>query len=195
MMGRIFTISFCFLFLSFFLNAGVFSGEHVETGFLSGYFRPSQLEFREIYGDGYPNFFFLSLKIKDNLFFSTGYESIDFRGKAIGEGEEDYPLRFKMRNIPVSVFYRFKFGKVESALGIGLIQCFYKEKWESISLEYSGSKRGYMGFTGLEIPLTKILSFVGSLRFERIYSEESAFSKRIDLGGFKALFGISIKVI
>lgn len=194
-MVRIFTVFFCFLSLSSFFTTVAFSGEHVETGFLTGYFHPSQSEFREIYGDGYPKFFFISLKIKANLFFSTGYEHVNFRGKAIGEGEEDYPISFNMRNIPISVFYRFKFRKVESAMGIGLVHCFYKEKWESISLEYSGSKRGYMGFTSLKIPLTKTLSFVTSFRLERIYSEESTFSKGIDLGGLKILFGISIKVI
>lgn len=192
MMGRVFAISFCFIF---FFNTAVFYGEHVKTGFLTGYFHPSQPEFREIYGNGYPKFFFLSLRIKDNLFFSTGYEYINFRGKAIGEGEEDYSLRFNMRNIPLSFFYRFKFRRVESTLGIGLIHCFYKEKWENIPIEYSGSKRGYMGFTNLEIPFAKQLSFMVSLRFERIYSEESAFSGGIDLGGFKALFGISVKAI
>lgn len=52
-----------------------------------------------------------------------------------------------------------------------------------------------MGFTSLKIPLAKTLSFVTSFRLERIYSEETAFSKEIDLGGLKILFGISIKVI
>ncbi len=183
------------LILLFFFHQKAFSGEHLKISFLLGYFHPSQSEFREIYGNGYPKYFSLSLKIKNNLFLSTGYEFVNLRGNAIGEGEESYPLRFEMKNVPISIFYRFKFKKLESAIGIGLIRSFFKERWESIQLEYSGRKTGYFGFTNLEIPLAKVLSFVTSLRFERIYSEDSAFSKGIDLGGSKVFFGISIKVI
>jgi hypothetical protein len=191
MMIRIFNI-LCILL--FFFHQNAFPGEHFKMGLFLGYFHPSQSEFKGIYGNGYPKYFSLSLKIKNNLFISTGYEFINLKGNAIGEGEESYPLRFEMKNLPISIFYIFQLRNLESSIGIGLIRSSFKERWESIPLEYSGRKTGYFVFANLEIPLVRVLYFVTSIRFERIYSDESAFSKRIDLGGFKAFSGISINL-
>lgn len=163
--------------------------------FLTGYFHPSQPEFRDIYGNGNPQIFLLSVKIKNNFYFSTGYELINLKGRAVGEREEEYPLKFKMRSIPISIFYKIRLKRISIALGAGFNYNSFEEKWETIPVQYSSSEKGYLGFANLEIPLLRKLSFVSSIRFERIYSEESAFSKGIDLGGLKALFGILIKVI
>ncbi len=195
MMKKFFRYIF-YLFYSFVaFSFPLFSSDNFRIGLLAGYFYPSQSEFREIYGSGFPFCISFSFKIKNNFYLSSGYESIDLKGEALGEGEDEYPLKFKMRSISISLLHRIQFRKITLAVGGGLSRNFFKERWETLPIQYSGREDGYHCFANLEIPFKGIFSFITSFKYERIFTKKSAFSKKIDIGGLKMLFGISAKLI
>lgn len=172
-----------------------FSHDNLRIGILTGYFHPFQREVREIYRKGYPYNFFASVKIKNNFYFSALYEQIKLKGRAIGEGEEEYFLNFGMRSILLSVYYKKDLGNLSTAFGIGVSNNSFKEKWENLPIKYSGKENGYTGYINLEVPLSERIWFLTSLRVDRIHTNESAFSKGLNLGGLKALFGVLVRLI
>ncbi|MGQ9619328.1 MAG: hypothetical protein ACUVUG_10260 [Candidatus Aminicenantia bacterium] len=181
-----------FLFiLCLLLSPPMFSVGKLNFSFSTGYFYPSQREFRDIYGIGNPLSLQISLRLKRNLYISSGYEYTKIRGTAIGEGEDIYPLRFKISSFPLAIFYRFSFKRLFVSPGFGFIRGYFKEEWETLPLYYSNSKTGYMAFTNFEFKISKNFLIFWSVRVESLRTESSSLSKSINLGGIKTLAGFS----
>ncbi len=193
-MTRIYSIFLVIIVFPFFTFCA-FSENKLFVNFSSGYFYPSQREFRDIYGGGNPFCVYAYLKLKNYFYISSGWEIINMEGKALGEGEEEYFLKFRKISFPISLLLRKSLERVSFSLGAGLSYNSFKERWESLPLQYSDSKTGYFGSAGIEIMIFESTFLTGLIKLEKIPSKESAFSKSIDLGGMKVLVGLSFRIL
>jgi len=182
------------LFFILFLNISVMCfPEAVSISFSSGYFLPKQKEFKEIYGNGYPLAFEIRINLWKNSGFSAGLEYLNRKGYALGNEENEYPLRFKMTTIPFTVFYRYPLKRAYLSVGLGASYNTYEERWERVEIEFNDEKWGYFIFYSAEYRIFSKFYLLAHLRYENISTGEGSFLvEDVSLGGMKILAGFSI---
>jgi hypothetical protein len=163
----------------------------------AGVLFPREDSYKKIYGNSFPLLFEAKVRVFKNCGFTAGLDWRSDKGKAwpLGEAAEEFPLRFKMISIPVSVFCEFpiKMGTVpvDAAFGLGISWNSYKENWETAELSHGGKTWGPLVYAAVDFRIVSRAGLFASLRWESVPTgQESPFGRNINLGGIKLLGGV-----
>jgi opacity protein-like surface antigen len=179
-----------------FLCGSLYS-QDVFVSLCSGLYLPQDKIYREIYGQSLPLALEVRVGLGRHFGLAAGAEHISDQGSAfnVNQGEDEYPLRFRMTSFPASVYLVYPFSRISAFLGLGLSYHSYEEKWESADLTHTGKKTGIIVYSGAEIRLSSRISARLALRYESIDVETaSSVLSGVNLGGISLLGGFSFRL-
>ncbi len=159
---------------------------------------PQQASFRHVYGNAYPLVIEAGVRLTRKFGISSGVNWISNNGRAwpLDQGQDEFPVHFKMISVPVSVFYEFpgRLGGVPLGvtLGLGISWHSYKETWETFELSYQDNKLGPLVYAAVDFHLFSRVGFFTSVRWESVPTgQESLLGGKINLGGIQLLAGVA----
>jgi hypothetical protein len=177
--------------------AAAVRAQELTVSFAAGSFRASEEAYRGIYGPSVPFSADLWLKVKGPFGLGTGFSWLSDKGRAVPMGEDgaEYPVKFSRTSIPVVVYYQLDFKAVDVRLGAGLCAHRYEETWETVDLDFKGSKVSPRLFAAATVALLGRLSLFGSATYDTIPTGAgSPLAVDVNLGGFQVLGGLQIRL-
>ena len=173
------------------------AAQELSLSFAAGGFRATDDAYREIYGSGTPWAAEVWLKSRGPFGLSAGFGRISQTGTALplGEGGQEYPLKFVRTSIPVTVFYQFDFMTVGLRLGGGICFHSYREDWQTVDLAYDGRKAAPRFYAAATWTVAPRISVFGSAAYDSIPTGAgSLVAADVNLGGFQFMGGLSIRI-
>jgi hypothetical protein len=171
--------------------------QETSVSFTAGGFFAGEGAYREIYGTSVPLSLELWWKSKGPFGLSAGFGWLEDDGLAIarGEGDEEYPVEFRMTSIPLVAFYEVDLKSVRVRVGAGVGIHSYEEAWPTSALVFAGEKVGPRFIVSTFVGLSGRFSLVGTFVYENISTGAgSLLSSNVNLGGYQFLFGVSYRV-
>jgi hypothetical protein len=171
--------------------------QELSLSLAAGGFRATNGVYREMYGGGTPWAADVWLKLKGPVGLTAGFGRLRQSGAAVplGEGEEEYPLRFVRTSIPVTVFWQIDIAAVDIRLGAGLAFHSFREDWRTVELSYEGRRIGPRACVAATWAIMPRISFFGSAAYDSIPTGAgSLVSANVNLGGFQFMGGLSIRI-
>jgi opacity protein-like surface antigen len=191
---------FLLAFLFFGSQLSLYSAENRlprSLSFSLGYFHPNEESFKELYGG---NTFQLNFNVSCVLLKSvsvfSGLRYISCKGetKIVGTEiqEEKYRLKFTMYSIPIGLICSFSMKNMHPFLGGGVSYNIYSEKWGQLDISFEGKKAGFFLVGGIEYPVNRRFSLLGSMQYSSIPTRQGAkLDENVDLGGVEFSLGFS----
>jgi opacity protein-like surface antigen len=171
--------------------------QSLSLGLSSGGFFPKEQTYRDIYGSSFPIDFEARLGLFKNFGLAAGVSYIDDSGEAlnIDQGQDSYPVRFRMVSFPLSAFLLFPLNGVSLLGGAGVSFHSYEETWQTVSISNEGNSTKPFIYGGVEFRLLARVAARLTLRYETISSGENPLlADEINLGGLTVLVGVSVRV-
>jgi hypothetical protein len=162
---------------------------------LSGIHVARESAFRDIYGAVIP----VGLEVRfvtHGFGLSVGGFTLGKTGTAVSldGGPGVYPVKIRMTALPVMAFFRIPRGRAHLDLGLGAVRTSFEETWSTGDFRVEGSAWGFLIGINAEYGLAPWLALSGSLRFSSAPTgRDSILGGAIDLGGFQALAGVTIR--
>ena len=188
------------LFFLFLKPGSLYPGEskpRFSVSFFTGYFRPQESAFRELYGNAALQFSFdLSYSITENISVHSGVKYLSCNGETIVIDpqfeEEMVKLAFTMYSIPVAIIVSLPFGDVRPFFGAGVSYNMYDEKWDEFEISFEDKKWGGLVVGGIEYCVAKRFSLLGRFQYSSLPTGQgSHLDDDINLGGFEFSLGFS----
>lgn len=181
------------------LGLGVNAGaQSLSLGLGAGGFFPQSQTYRDIYGSGFPVDFELRLGLFRNLGLAAGVSYISDSGEAlnIDQGQDSYPVRFRMVSFPVSAYLLFPLNGVSLLGGAGVSVHSYEETWQTTSISFKGNTTKPFVYGGVEFRVLPGVAARLTLRYETINAgKNSSLADEINLGGLTVQVGVSVRVL
>ncbi len=172
------------------------AAESLSLTLATGTFRPVSAQVRQVYRTRLPVSFMLRARLKGPFGVFMGVESWPSRGTAVnvsGGGGEKYALRLGLDTLPVGAFLRLPAGPVVVGAAAGAVHFRYEESWETIDLRVHDRTWGWFAALTLDVPFLRRLAFTGLLRYDGLPTGTgSSFAPDVDLGGLRALIGLTV---
>ena len=171
--------------------------QSLALGLFSGGFFPKEQTYRDIYGASLPLEFEFRLGLFKNLGLAAGVSYVGDSGEALNvdQGQDSYPVRFRMVSFPLSAFLLFPLNGVSLLGGAGVSFHSYEETWQTVSISHEGNSTKPFIYGGLEFRLLARVAARLTLRYENISSGENPLlANEINLGGLTLLAGVSVRI-
>ncbi len=170
----------------------------VSLSFSSGIFLPSEEIYRDIYGQSMPLAMEVRIGIGQSFGLAAGIEYLSDKGTAlnINQGDDEFPLRFRMISYPISGYFVYPHGRISLSAAAGISIHSYKEEWEDLDHTHEGSRTNPFLSGRIEYHIAPRLAAHLFLRYESIATElNPLIQKEINLGGFSLLAGLSVRIL
>jgi hypothetical protein len=174
--------------------AVVAPAQELSVSAAAGIMIPSGASYREIYGSSFVVSGDVWFKFKGPFGLATGFSRLSDSGLAVGLTDL-YPLEFRRQTVPLVLFYRFDVGPVDIRLGAGAGFHSFKETWQTVDLEYSGTKTAPRYLLAVSVEVVRRVSLFCSLTYDPIHkiaTSPTAFD--VKLGGAQAIGGLSFRI-
>jgi opacity protein-like surface antigen len=171
--------------------------QSLSLGLSSGGFFPKEQTYRDIYGASLPLEFEVRVGLFKNLGLAAGVSYVGDSGEAlnIDQGQDSYPVRFRMVSFPLSAFLLFPLNGVSLLGGAGVSFHSYEETWQTVSISNKGNSTKPFVYGGVEFRVLSRVAARLTLRYETISSGENPLlANEINLGGLTVLAGVSVRV-
>ena len=171
--------------------------QSLALGLFSGGFFPKEQTYRDIYGASLPLEFEFRLGLFKNLGLAAGVSYVGDSGEALNvdQGQDSYPVRFRMVSFPLSAFLLFPLNGVSLLGGAGVSFHSYEETWQTVSISHEGNSTKPFIYGGVEFRLLARVAARLTLRYENISSGENPLlANEINLGGLTLLAGVSVRI-
>ncbi len=162
---------------------------------LSGIHFGRESAFSDVYGAAIP--FGLEVRFFVRRFgLSVGGVTLGKEGTAVSldGGSAAFPVKIRLTSLPVMALLRLPLGRGNVDLGLGAVRTSYKETWPQGDFLTEGSTWGFIFGVNGGYGLSSRLALFGSLRYLTAPTDrDSLLGKAIDLGGFQALAGVTVR--
>jgi len=188
------------LFAVFFLGLCPFAlPQSLSVSVSAGGFFPKDGNYGDIYGTGLPLEFEARLGVFGNFGLAAGVSYLRQTGSAanVDQGPDSYPVDFRMVSFPVSACLLVPLGGTAALFGgAGLSVHSFKETWENVTLEHTGSTTNPFVYAGLEYGFLNRVAGRLTVRYETISAGANPFLvDEVNLGGLTVLVGVSVRLL
>lgn len=162
----------------------------------AGGFFPAAGLYREIYGSGVAFGAAAWLKLKGRFGIAAGLDLLSDKGLAEGSGlADEYPLSFRRASIPLMAYYELGSGPLSVKCGAGGSLHFFRERWQTVDLSYSGREISPRFVTAVSVGIIGDLSVFGAAAYEPIRAgEDSPVRNQTGIGGIQIFGGLAFRV-
>lgn len=172
--------------------------EELSVSLGAGGFLPREALCRRIYGAGFAAAADVWLKLKGPFGLASGFGRLADEGMArsFNEGDnEEYPVRFSRRTVPVVLFYQIDLKRIVIRAGAGIAIHSFRETWQTVELDYKGRQAGPRFLLAARIGLLDRLSFLCSVTYDSFRAgADSPNAMDINLGGFQICGGLGFRI-
>ncbi len=173
----------------------------LSVGIVAGGFRPFQEAVRRIYGQSlWPCELQLGYGLNDKLAFWVGARYLRASGDTIlllpVQPDESYALRLEVLVLRLGMNYWLGRGCVTPFLGAGIQYAFFRERWQSLSIETRGQKAGIFGQMGARWRLGGSLAALLQLEYSHLPAGSgSGVQEKVSLGGLGLSLGLRAGIL
>jgi hypothetical protein len=163
----------------------------------AGGFFAARTAYQRVYGSSLALAGGVWLKLKGPFGLATGFDRIADSGTAVplAGGEEEYPVRFHRTTIPIVAFFGIDGKTIGLRLGVGAGIHSYRETWQTVDLDYKGSKVSVRIVLAGSIALLDRLSVFCSAAYDPLLTGVgSPLASDVNLGGFELIGGLSYRI-
>jgi opacity protein-like surface antigen len=178
------------------LSTGGFA-QTLSVGASFGLFFPESETYRSVYGQSLPFDLEVRLGLSRYLGLTAGVGYIADSGQAINrnQGQDSYPVRFRMVSFPFSVYFLVPLDGFSLFAGAGMSVHSFEEEWQTVPLSHTGDSTKPMVYAGAEYRFLERLAARLTLRYETISAGRNPFlADEINLGGLTVLAGVTVRI-
>jgi hypothetical protein len=171
--------------------------QHLTVSLGTGGFFPSDGAYRQIYGSGLSLAGDVWFTLGGRFGIAAGFGRLSDNGLAvpIEGGGAEYPVSLRRTSIPVIAYYALGSKAIDVRLGAGGALHSYKETWQTVDLDFEGSKLTPRLVLAVSVAVIDKLSLFFSASYDAIPTGAgSLLAADINLGGFQVLGGLAFRI-